>query len=114
MRIGAPPEFQTRFEGLVGLAQLYGLRNAKARPLAIGRQYAALDYGRVDVAAVFTTDGQLAGGRYVDPARPARRVRHPARRADHQPHGAAPRTGRGCRPVIDSVSRRLTASAMRG
>ena len=65
VRIGAPPEFQTRFEGLVGLAQLYGLHNAKARALAIGSQYAALDSGRVDVAAVFTTDGQLASGRYV-------------------------------------------------
>ena len=65
VQIGAPPEFQTRFEGLVGLAQRYGLRNAKARPMAIGRQYGALDAGRVDVAAVFTTDGQLAGGRYV-------------------------------------------------
>src|SRR5262249_3340274 len=34
IRIGAPPEFQTRFEGLIGLARLYGIRNAKARALA--------------------------------------------------------------------------------
>src|SRR3954470_20193485 len=43
VRIGAPPEFRTRFEGLVGLRQRYRLRNATATPLAIGRQYAALD-----------------------------------------------------------------------
>src|SRR3954468_20845211 len=65
VRIGAPPEFSTRFEGLVGLAQRYRLREATAEPMAIGRQYGALDSGRVDVAAVFTTDGQLASGRYV-------------------------------------------------
>ena len=112
VRIGAPPEFQTRFEGLVGLSQRYGLRNAKARPMAIGRQYAALDSGRVDVAAVFTTDGQLAGGKYVvleDP-RGVFGTQHLApiiSRAALRTHGAR------LRAVIDAVSRRLTASAMR-
>src|SRR3954451_7844335 len=32
VRIGAPPEFRTRFEGLVGLASRYGMHNATARP----------------------------------------------------------------------------------
>src|SRR3954470_24295139 len=112
VRIGAPPEFQTRFEGLVGLAQRYGLRNATARPLAIGRQYAALDSGSVDIAAVFTTDGQLAGGRYVllDDPRGVFGTQHLApivSRAALRAHG--PRL----QAVIDAVSRRLTASAMR-
>jgi osmoprotectant transport system substrate-binding protein len=112
VRIGAPPEFQTRFEGLVGLAQRYGLRNARARAMAIGRQYAALDSGRVDVAAVFTTDGQLAGGRYVllDDPRGVFGTQHVApiiSRAALRAHGAR------LRAVIDAVSRRLTASAMR-
>jgi osmoprotectant transport system substrate-binding protein len=112
VRIGAPPEFQTRFEGLVGLAQRYDLRNAKARPMAIGRQYAALDSGSVDVAAVFTTDGQLAGGRYVilDDPRGVFGTQHVApiiSRAALRAHG--PRL----QAVIDAVSRRLTAAAMR-
>jgi osmoprotectant transport system substrate-binding protein len=112
VRIGAPPEFQTRFEGLIGLAQRYGLRNAKAQAIAIGRQYAALDSGRVDVAAVFTTDGQLAGGRYVllDDPRGVFGTQHVApiiSRAALRTHG--PRL----QAVIDAVSRRLTASAMR-
>jgi osmoprotectant transport system substrate-binding protein len=63
--IGAPPEFGTRFEGLVGLRQLYGLSNLQLRRTPIGKQYAALDRGDVDVAAVFSTDGQLAVGQYV-------------------------------------------------
>jgi osmoprotectant transport system substrate-binding protein len=57
--IGAPPEFRTRFEGLVGLQKVYGLRNIVVKPFKIGDQYTALDKGRVSVAAVFTTDGQL-------------------------------------------------------
>jgi osmoprotectant transport system substrate-binding protein len=112
VRIGAPPEFQTRFEGLVGLAQRYGLRNAKARAMAIGSQYAALDSGAVDVAAVFTTDGQLADGRYVvlDDPRGVFGTQHLApiiSEAALRTHGPRVRT------VIDAVSRRLTAAAMR-
>jgi osmoprotectant transport system substrate-binding protein len=70
--IGAPPEFRTRFEGLVGLHDVYGVANAKVVPFKIGEQYAALDRGKVGVAAVFTTDGQLVRGRYTllsDPRR---------------------------------------------
>ena len=112
VRIGAPPEFRTRFEGLVGLSQRYRLRNAKARPMAIGAQYRALDSGTVDAAAVFTTDGQLAGSKYVllDDPRGVFGTQHVApiiSRAALRSHG--PRL----RAVIDAVSRRLTASAMR-
>ena len=60
--IGAPPEFRTRFEGLVGLREVYGLDDARARAFKIGAQYAALDRDKVDAAAVFTTDGQLEKG----------------------------------------------------
>jgi osmoprotectant transport system substrate-binding protein len=112
IRIGAPPEFRTRFEGLVGLQQRYGLRDATATPMAIGAQYRALDSGRVDVATVFTTDGQLAGGRYVilDDPRGVFGTQHVApiisRRA-LQTHG--PRV----QAVLDAVSKRLSAGAMR-
>ena len=111
VRIGAPPEFETRFEGLVGLRQRYGIRDARFRALAIGRQYAALDSGRVDVAAVFTTDGQLAGGRYtiLDDPRGVFGTQHVAPIISR----AALRTrGPRLRAVIDAVSRRLTAAAM--
>ena len=58
---GAPPENKTRFEGVVGMRQIYGLNNLKFVPLAIGLQYQALDSGKIDVGVVFTTDGQLLG-----------------------------------------------------
>jgi osmoprotectant transport system substrate-binding protein len=63
--IAAPPEFLSRFEGLVGLRQLYGLTRVKVKQLKIGEQYAALDKHMADAANVFTTDGQLEKDRYV-------------------------------------------------
>jgi osmoprotectant transport system substrate-binding protein len=65
LRLGAPPEFRQRETGLVGLARVYGIRDVKFSPLTIGLQYQALDDGKIDTADVFTTDGQLQGGRYV-------------------------------------------------
>jgi osmoprotectant transport system substrate-binding protein len=63
--LGAPPENKTRYEGLVGMRQAYGITNVQFVPLTIGLQYAALDKGSVDTANVFTTDGQLQSGKYV-------------------------------------------------
>jgi osmoprotectant transport system substrate-binding protein len=112
VRIGAPPEFRTRFEGLIGLAQRYGIHNAEAVPLAIGAQYGALDDGRVDAAAVFTTDGQLADRRYVlleDP-RGLFGTQHVAPIISRR---ALRARGPRLAATIDAVSRRLTATAMR-
>jgi osmoprotectant transport system substrate-binding protein len=63
VRLGAPPEFKTRFEGLIGLKKSYGV-SPTFKPLAIGLQYKALDSGKIDAADVFTTDGALQGGKY--------------------------------------------------
>ena len=63
--LGGPAEFRTRFAGLVGLKQAYGVSALRFRPLPIGTQYRALDRGRVLLAAVFTTDGQLSEGGYT-------------------------------------------------
>jgi osmoprotectant transport system substrate-binding protein len=62
---GGPPENRTRFQGVVGLKKAYGLNKIQFEPLTIGSQYAALDQGKIDSIAVFTTDGQLASGKYV-------------------------------------------------
>lgn len=64
-RLGGAPEFRRRATGLPGLARAYGITDVKFSPLTIGLQYQAIDAGKVDVAQVFTTDGQLVGGRYV-------------------------------------------------
>jgi osmoprotectant transport system substrate-binding protein len=62
--IGARPEFKSRFTGLKGMQDVYGIDNAKFKQLALGLQYQALDKGDVDTANVFSTDAQLASGKY--------------------------------------------------
>jgi osmoprotectant transport system substrate-binding protein len=63
--LGARPEFKSRFTGLVGMREEYGITNAKFKQLALGLQYQALDKGDVDAANVFSTDAQLASGKYT-------------------------------------------------
>jgi osmoprotectant transport system substrate-binding protein len=63
--LGARPEFKNRQQGLAGMKKVYGIDNAKFRQLALGVQYQALDTGKVDAANIFTTDAQLASGKYT-------------------------------------------------
>jgi osmoprotectant transport system substrate-binding protein len=109
--IAAPPEFRSRFEGLVGLRQIYGLTRVKVKQLKIGEQYAALDNHQADAANVFTTDGQLVKGRYV-------LLRDPRSLFTFQ--NVAPvirrdllRKNPSLATAINSVSSKLTTRAMR-
>jgi osmoprotectant transport system substrate-binding protein len=63
--VGARPEFKDRFQGLKGMREEYGLTNAKFVQLAQGITYQALDSNDVDTINVFSTDAQLASGKYV-------------------------------------------------
>ena len=110
--IGAPKEFRTRFEGLIGLKEVYGLRDPEYRMLEFGDRYPSLDSGKVDVAAVFTTERQLAGSRYVlleDPLGlfALQHVAPIVSEKTLEVHGP------GLRKVIDAVSAKLTTAAMR-
>jgi osmoprotectant transport system substrate-binding protein len=62
--LGARPEFESRQQGFAGMQSVYRLTNAKFVPVAISARYVALFEGDVDVANVFLTDPQLAGGDY--------------------------------------------------
>jgi osmoprotectant transport system substrate-binding protein len=109
--IGAPPEFRTRFEGLVGLRQVYGVADARVQRFAIGEQYAALDKGKVGIANVFTTDGQLTSRRYTllrDP-RHLFAFQNVAPVIQKKLADSDPKITR----VLDSVSAKLTTQAMR-
>jgi osmoprotectant transport system substrate-binding protein len=61
--VGGAPEFATRFEGLIGLKQEYGVVPT-FKPIAIELFYKALESKQVDVQEVFTTEGQLLSGKY--------------------------------------------------
>jgi osmoprotectant transport system substrate-binding protein len=64
--LGARPEFKNRFNGLKGMASVYGVKdNLKFKQLALGLQYPSLDKGDVDTVNVFSTDAQLASGKYT-------------------------------------------------
>jgi osmoprotectant transport system substrate-binding protein len=62
---GARPEFLSRQEGVAGMRRFYGIKNLTFQSLALGIQYRALDSHAVDAIDVFTTDPQLASGKYT-------------------------------------------------
>jgi osmoprotectant transport system substrate-binding protein len=111
LTIGAPSEFQARFEGLVGLDEFYGVHKPRFFPLDFDKRYPALNSGKVDVAAVFTTERQLTGHRYVVLADPRGlfAVQHVAPIISKKVLAAQPRL----RAAIDAVSAKLTTQAMR-
>jgi osmoprotectant transport system substrate-binding protein len=65
-RYGGPAENLARFQGAIGLRRVYGLTRMRYVSLTIPSRYQALDSGKVDAVAVFSTEGQLADrSRYV-------------------------------------------------
>ena len=112
MKLGALPEFQTRFEGSVGLDSIYGIKKFKFVPLQFPARYPSLDKGKVDALAVFTTEGQLSGERYKILADPrnlfAFQNLAPVIRRD-----LARKYGTKLTEPLDAVSGRLTTDAMR-
>jgi osmoprotectant transport system substrate-binding protein len=112
VKIGALPEFRTRFEGLKGLREVYGLRNLRVTAVESGGRYAALDSGDVDVASVFTTEGQLAGEKYVVLEDP-RGLFASGHVAPIISDEVLETHGPGLQAAIDAVSKALTTPAMR-
>ncbi len=112
VKISALSEFGTRYEGLVGLRDVYGLRHLRISPVASDGRYPALESGDVDVASVFTTEGQLAGDSYVvlDDPRGLFASGHVAPIISDEVLAAH---GPGLQAAIDAVTRILTTPAMR-
>jgi osmoprotectant transport system substrate-binding protein len=62
--LGARPEFRNRMEGYLGMKRVYGLKKLKYVQIATGLTYKALDQKKVFCINVFSTDAQLASGKY--------------------------------------------------
>ncbi len=62
-RISGFPECKQRNDCLIGVEKTYGLKFGKF--VASEQKYQVLDSGDADIAFVFTTDGDLASGKYV-------------------------------------------------
>jgi osmoprotectant transport system substrate-binding protein len=112
LRLGALPEFKARFEGSEGLRSVYGVKGFRFVPMQFPARYPSLDKGKVDVLAVFTTEGQLSAGRYRVLADPrnlfAFQNLAPVIRRD-----LARKYGQRLTGPLDSLSRRLTTDTMR-
>jgi osmoprotectant transport system substrate-binding protein len=63
LRLGGPPEFAEREDGIKGLQKAYGgFQFKEFRQLGTGSlRYEALKNGQVDVVVAFGTDGQISG-----------------------------------------------------
>jgi osmoprotectant transport system substrate-binding protein len=58
-KYGGPSENRTRFQGVVGMRQVYKLSNLRYVPLKIEERYQALASGKVDMIGAFSTEPQL-------------------------------------------------------
>ena len=63
--IGARPEFKNREEGFLGMKHVYGLTKLKYVSIATGLTYQALSQKKVFCINVFSTDAQLASGKFT-------------------------------------------------
>lgn len=65
--VGGPPEWRERFQGLVGLKQVYGVEFKEFKPLDAGGPLTigALKDGDIDVANVFSTDSSITTNGWV-------------------------------------------------
>jgi osmoprotectant transport system substrate-binding protein len=62
LTLGAPAEFASRSDGLLGLQREYGV-DPLFKPIAANRSFRALETGQVDVQLVSSTAGQLLSGK---------------------------------------------------
>lgn len=65
--VGAGPEFKERFQGLVGLKEVYGLEFESFKPLDVGGPLtvSALKDGTIDVGNIFSTDSNIEAEGFV-------------------------------------------------
>ena len=65
LSFGAPPEFETRPQGLAGLQETYGVEFAGFRPLTGQALVQALQNGQIDAANIFSTDPAIVVNDFV-------------------------------------------------
>lgn len=65
LTIGAPPEFKTRQQGLVGLKSVYNVEPSQFRALQSQASVDALKNGQVKAANIFSTDPSIVANGFV-------------------------------------------------
>jgi osmoprotectant transport system substrate-binding protein len=110
--LGAVPDFKTRGSGLPAVRRAYGTVGVRFVPLSQGLQYPALEGGRVQVAAVMTTDPPLRTGRDTVLADP-KRVFGVQNVVPVFSHAVIAAEGPVFTRTVEAVSAKLTTQAMR-
>jgi osmoprotectant transport system substrate-binding protein len=108
----APPECRTRLTCLVGLRRAYGLAHMRFVPLGSISVYTLLDKGTVTAGDVFSTDPELVGTKYTVLKDP----KHVFGFQNIVPivkNDVLASAGSKFRNVVNAVSAKLTAPAMR-
>lgn len=67
LTVGGPPEFSTRALGLPGLERVYGMKFKSVKSLDMGGPLSrmALNSGRIDVATIVSTQGDISQEKWV-------------------------------------------------
>jgi osmoprotectant transport system substrate-binding protein len=112
LSLAALPEFRTRNTGLLGLYNLYHVPKLHFVPLAGVSPYEALDSGKVQAAAVFSTDPPLGpGSKYVTLADPKHQFGF-QNVAPVVSMKLAKALGPKFKQTVDAVSKKLTTPAI--
>jgi osmoprotectant transport system substrate-binding protein len=106
------PECRTRITCLLGLKQIYGLKQVKFVPLASISVYTLLDQGKVTAGDVFSTDPQLEGTKYAV-LKDTKHIFGFQNVAPVVSQDLADGGGADLAKVVNAVSSKLTLAAMR-
>lgn len=106
------PECRTRITCLLGLKNIYGLKQAKFVPLGSISVYTLLDQGKVTAGDVFSTDPQLLNKKYVV-LKDTKNIFGFQNVAPVVKKSVAEAGGSELRGIVDAVSAKLTVPAMR-
>ena len=111
LTISALPEFETRSAGLVGMKTVYGVTNGAFKPIPQIDPYATLDNSTATAVDVFSTDPQLATGKYTVLSDP-KFIFGFQNVAPIVSKKLAAKLGPSGRRIIDAVSAKLTLPAI--
>jgi osmoprotectant transport system substrate-binding protein len=112
-KYGGPSENRTRFQGVVGMRQVYKLDNLRYVPLKIEERYKALGSGKVDMIGAFSTEPQLRDTKRISVLSDPQGIFGYQNIVPVIRRSVLAREGPAFAAVLNSVSSRLTNAALR-
>jgi osmoprotectant transport system substrate-binding protein len=106
------PECRTRITCLLGLKNIYGLKQVKFVPLGSISVYTLLDQGKITAGDVFSTDPQLLSGKYAV-LKDTKHIFGFQNIAPVVSNDVATAGGADLAKIVNAVSAKLTVNAIR-